>query len=328
LTLPLLLPVVVLAATPMQDRPVSPATATAAPAGGDAAADSQAAELRDPLADPAQVQADAAVPATPPAPGATRHYPGDPLEGFNRTMFGVHQKLDKAIYRPAAMGYKHAIPKPVRSGIRNFFVNLTEPIVFLNYLLQLKPGKAAETLGRFAINSTIGFGGVLDVAKRAPVSLPHRQNSFGNTLARYGVGPGPYVFLPFVGPMTLRDLLGGPIDGAVLPVAIGKPFNRLEYQVPTAILQGLDLRAEADPELRALFDGAVDPYATLRSAYLQNRAAEIEELRHPAHSAAPTASPELGDPLADPAASTPAPSDAHELADPLTDPAAPQPATP
>lgn len=286
------------------------------------------------------------------APAARPHHAkGDPLEGFNRRMFRAHQGFDRRFFRPAAMGYKHSLPKVVRGGLRNVIRNLGEPIVFLNYLLQLKPGKAAETAGRFLINSTLGFGGLVDMAKTPGVRLPHRDNSLGNTLAFYGVKPGPYLFLPFVGPTTLRDLIGGRGDALVLPLAIGSPFDRLEYQIPKGVLSGLDARAEADDDLNALFAGAVDPYATLRSVYLQNRVAEIQQLKgakkaeagaelddplaDPSGDAAPATSPELSDPLDDPAAPSAAPppatsdpaaaspTPAAELSDPLVDPAAP-----
>jgi phospholipid-binding lipoprotein MlaA len=241
-------------------------------------------------------------------------------------MFGLHQALDKSIYRPLAMGYQHVVPKPVRSGLRNFFGNLTEPVVFLNYLLQFKFGKAAETLARFTINSILGVGGLFDIAKTKDFNLPHRNNSFGDTLAYYGVGPGPYLFLPLMGPTTLRDVLGGPVDGAVLPLAVGKPFSDWRYQLSSGAITGLDLRAESDPELRALFGGAVDPYATLRSVWLQNRAAEVAGLRH--HRLEPQSPSELDDPLRDPGvpAVSPSESRAPEFQDPLADPAAPAPA--
>lgn len=301
-----------------------------------------------------------------PAAARPHHAKGDPLEGFNRRMFRAHQGFDRRFFRPAAMGYKHALPKVMRGGIRNVIRNLGEPIVFLNYLLQLKPGKAAETAGRFLINSTLGFGGLVDMAKTPGIRLPHRDNGLGNTLAFYGVKPGPYLFLPFVGPTTLRDLIGGRGDALVLPLAVGSPFDRLEYQIPKGVLSGLDARAEADDDLNALFAGAVDPYATLRSVYLQNRIAEIQQLKgakkakagaelddplaDPSGDAAPAATPELADPLDDPAApatttpSSPEPSDplpepavpaaapaaapAPELSDPLADPAGPPAATP
>lgn len=255
-------------------------------------------------------------------------------------MFAIQQGLDHAIIRPAAMGYKHAVPRPVRSGLRNFFANLGEPVVFLNFVLQAKPLSAARTAVRFIINSTIGVGGLVDVARRKAFELPHKPNGFGDTLGFYGVKPGPYLFLPLIGPSDLRDLLGGQVDALVLPVAVGKPFDRLEYAIPKAVITGLDERAEVDGELHALLADALDPYATLRSVYLQDRAGEIAGLKGkvadasmPAEDdgrsdAAPPAAPapELQDPLTDPAASPPktgetGPSTAPELGDPLTDPA-------
>ena len=343
MTIPLLLPAVALIATPAQEQtappPASPVVAPA-PVAGSApvidltppVADSRAAstsapipEFADPLSDP-ETAAPAAVGETPFRATAVDPNRADPLEGFNRAMFGLHQALDKAVYRPLAMGYQHVVPKPVRSGLRNFFGNLTEPVVFLNYLLQFKFGKAAETLARFTINSTLGVGGLFDIAKTKDFNLPHRNNSFGDTLAYYGVGPGPYLFLPLMGPTTLRDVLGGPLDGAVLPLAVGKPFSDWRYQLSSGAITGLDLRAESDPELRALFGGAVDPYATLRSVWLQNRAAEVAGLRH--HRVDVQSPSELDDPLRDPGGPTVAApeSDARELQDPMADPAAPAPA--
>jgi phospholipid-binding lipoprotein MlaA len=116
--------------------------------------------------------------------------PGDPMLQLNAQSFQVVQDVDEALVGPVAMAYKDAIPKPIRHGLRNFLRNLTEPIVALNFLLQLKPGKAAETVGRFAVNSTIGIGGLFDVAKREPFKLPYRRNGFANTLGYYGVEPG------------------------------------------------------------------------------------------------------------------------------------------
>ncbi|MFA5989570.1 MAG: VacJ family lipoprotein [Sphingomonas sp.] len=261
---------------------------------------------------PAALPVEATAP-TPPAPETAprarqAHARGDPLEGFNRGLFKFHQKLDKAVFRPVALGYKSIIPKFVRTGIRHFLSNLTEPIVFLNDLLQLKPKRAVKTLGRFFINSTAGIGGVLDIAKTA--RLPHRNNGFGNTLARYGVGPGPYLFLPFVGPTDLRDFLGGQGDVLVLPFAVGRPFNRLELQIPLGVVGGLDLRAENDAGLKALLNGAADPYATLRSVYQQSRTAEIDEIKGKATTAG------LDDPLLDPDAggAPPPPEPAPEIA--------------
>ena len=276
-----------------------------------------------------QVLVDAPVNAAPiaaPAPKKTPHHaPGDPFERFNRKNYARQQTFDRHVFRPAALGYKHVVPHPVRVALRHFFSNLGEPIVFLNYMLQLKPGKAIETVARFAINSTIGLAGTIDLAKAPTIGLPHRPNGFANTMGYYGVKPGPYLFLPFVGPTTLRDLFGNGVDGAVEAPTVGVPFDQLYYQLPHAVIPGLDLRAESDSDLQALLAGAVDPYATLRSVYLQDRAGEIRHLHGSRRSA--NASAELGDPLADPAVATPSDGKVPELMDPMADPAAPPAAT-
>src|SRR3546814_5226053 len=119
--------------------------------------------------------------------------------------FQVSQSVDKSFVGPIAKGYEGVVPKPIRDGLGNALRNLREPINFLNFLFQFKIGKAVETVGRFAINSTIGVAGIFDVAKKPPVNLPYRPNGFANTLGFYGVEPGPYFFLPLVGPTTLRS---------------------------------------------------------------------------------------------------------------------------
>ncbi|WP_232090874.1 MlaA family lipoprotein [Sphingomonas sp. HMP9] len=203
---------------------------------------------------------------------------GDPLRAVNAESFAVTQKVDDAVIGPVARTYKKTVPSPIRRGIHNFLYNLREPIVFLNFLLQFKPGKAAETVGRFAINTTIGVAGVLDIAKRKPFHLPRRSNGFANTLGYYGVKNGPFLFLPIVGPTTLRDLLGGAVDRLILPVGVGHPFNSTSYTIPAGILGALDHRSEFDQTLKDLHDNSPDPYAATRSFYLNRRQAEIDHL--------------------------------------------------
>jgi phospholipid-binding lipoprotein MlaA len=205
--------------------------------------------------------------------------PGDPLQGLNVKSYAVVQSIDKAVTGPVALTYKKAVPSPIRSGLRNFLNNLQEPVVFLNYLLQLKPGRSAETLGRFAINSTIGGAGLFDVAKRRPFELPYRTNGFAYTLGYYGVKPGPYMYLPLIGPTTVRDLGGRLVDLSVLPVAVGKPFSELAFVIPTTVVRLVDERAQAEDGMRDLRDGSSDPYATVRADYLRTRQAEIDALR-------------------------------------------------
>ena len=264
-------------------------------------------DVAAPLAVTSSVAAPAATPVAASAARPRHHRTkGDPLEGFNRTMFSIHQFLDRIAFRPIAILYKTVVPKPLRTGIRHVFSNVGEPLVFANDMLQLKPKRAIKTVGRFLINSTIGIGGVLDVAKTREFNLPHHDNSFGTTLGHYGLGPGPYIFLPLVGPSDFRDFGAGIAQGQTYAFTIGTPFDRAEYRVSEAVLTGLDLRVESDGALKALLGGAIDPYATLRSAYLQDRAVSIAE----SHGAKAAAASALDDPLTDPAV------------DPLKDPAA------
>ncbi len=222
----------------------------------------------------------------PPAPAAPidvvakhHHAPGDPLEDFNRASYKFSMDVDKAVLRPVALGYRHVVPRPARDGVRNLLSNIGEPLVFVNDVLQLKIGRAVKTLGRFVINSTIGLAGLFDNAKRKPFNLPHHNNSLGDTLGFYGVGPGPYLYLPILGPTTLRDAVAGQLQGMLLPQISRTPFRLREYTISTAIVGGLDQRAEADDDLRVIIADSVDPYATLRSVVLQDRAGEIAGLK-------------------------------------------------
>jgi phospholipid-binding lipoprotein MlaA len=203
----------------------------------------------------------------------------DPLRAVNEQSFQATQTVDRALVAPLARAYTKAAPKPFRKGVHNILYNLREPVVFVNFLLQHKIGKAVETVGRFGINSTIGLLGAFDIAKRKPFKLPRRGNGFADTLGFYGVPPGPFMFLPLVGPTTVRDLIGGSVDRLVLPVAFGGRATKPEFAVPAAVLGALDHRAEFDTALHALHDNAADPYANTRTFYLQRRQAEIDHLR-------------------------------------------------
>ncbi len=202
----------------------------------------------------------------------------DPLQAVNVEAFKVLQAVDSAVVAPIAKSYRSIVPKPVRHGLHNVLVNLTEPIVFINYLLQLKPGKAAETLGRFAINSTIGVGGLIDVAKRKPFNLPYRVNGFSYTMAYYGIKPGPFLFLPLLGPTTARDFVGRLLDLAVLPTGFGKPFNQPYYSLGSGALKAIDERLERDDMLTTIHEDCPDPYAAERTWYLEKRQAVVEGL--------------------------------------------------
>ncbi len=271
---------------------LSGGTVPAAPQDGviEAAMDVAASANANDSVDPVPTHID--LPTAPPSVVSTAQEPediivtakrraiaADPLENFNETSFEIIQSVDKAFVGPVALAYRDKLPSPIRSGVRNFLSNIGEPIRFVNFVLQLKPGKAVETVGRFAINTTLGVGGVMDVAKKKPFHMPLRVNGFAYTMGYYGIKSGPYLYLPFIGPTTLRDVTGRIMDLMLLPIAVGKPFNNLYYTVPAGILSSLDDRAEFDDELTRLRTQSGDPYAALRAYYLNKRQAEIDALR-------------------------------------------------
>lgn len=202
----------------------------------------------------------------------------DPVGRLNEESYRITQQLDDTFVEPVAYAYRDGLPGPLRNGLGNVVNNLREPNNILNFLLQGKFGKAFETLGRFAINSTVGIGGLVDVAKRPGINLPFRRNGFANTLGFYGVGPGPYLYLPLTGATSARDLPGSFLDQLLLPVAVGKPFNRPEFTVPFYLVSNLEDRIEVDAELERI-EETVDPYAARRDSYLYRRARDIAELR-------------------------------------------------
>jgi phospholipid-binding lipoprotein MlaA len=213
---------------------------------------------------------------------AGRHAPkSDPLQGVNLQTFAVAQAVDGTLIKPTAMAYAKTVPEPARMGIRNFFRNLHEPVVALNFLLQLKPGKALKTLGRFAVNSTIGGAGLFDMAKKKPFNLPYRSNGFANTLAYYGVKPGPFLYLPLIGPTTARDLFGLALDTTAMPTSGLAPITGRVYAASSMAAKTVDARSENDDGLNAVIDSNPHGYSTIREAYLAKREAEIAELHRP-----------------------------------------------
>jgi phospholipid-binding lipoprotein MlaA len=198
--------------------------------------------------------------------------PSDPLEGMNRRFFAVQEALDRHVVGPLAHGFG-AAPSPLRRALRNFGRNLNEPIVVVNDLLQGRVKQAVGAAARIVINTTLGIGGLLDVAKKN--HLPHHDNSFGTTLGRWGAGPGPYLFIPLVGPTTLRDAFGSVADIGLNPLTYVRYRSKTEIGLGVVIIQGLGDRLEGERDLEVIRETSTDPYATLRSYYLQNRQAEI-----------------------------------------------------
>lgn len=206
--------------------------------------------------------------------GAYAATPDDPFESMNRGLYAFHRALDAVIFGPAARAYKSVLPAQLRKGMRNMINNLKEPGIAANDLLQAHPNRTARTVARFAVNSTIGVVGLFDFAH--DMGLPHHDNGFGATAGRYNVQPGPYLFIPLVGPTNFRDLLGTIADAFTDPLAF-QPFRDGQVIYARAIVDGLDQRAQADDQLRAIDDMSTDPYASLRSLFEQNRAGQIAD---------------------------------------------------
>lgn len=227
-------------------------------------------------------------PAVPPEPGEEsgeivvegEYGPpkSDPVEQINAESYRITQAIDQAFVEPIAYAYRDGLPEPIRDGLGNVVRNLGEPSNALNFLLQGKVGKAFMTLGRLAINSTIGIGGLIDVAGKPGIGLPYRRNGFANTLGYYGVGPGPYLYLPVTGATSARDLAGNTLDQLLLPIAVGSPFNRTDFAVGYFMINGLDQRLAFDEEIAAI-RATDDPYGVRRDTYLAQRRRDIAALK-------------------------------------------------
>ncbi len=197
----------------------------------------------------------------------------DPIEGWNRGVYGFNKGLDRAIVRPAAMGYRRAVPREAREGVHNVLANLGSPVIFLNDVMQVQPHPAGETAVRFAVNTTVGVLGVFDVASQMGI-YRHRAD-FGQTLGRYGVGAGPYVYLPVFGPSSVRDAVGLVINTAMDPLNYARFDGDLAVKLTVIGTNALDTRVRLDKDLKDLDRSATDPYAATRSVWIQNRRAFI-----------------------------------------------------
>lgn len=210
--------------------------------------------------------------------------PGDPFEATNRRLYNGGVSADRKYFLPLARLYHKLTPGPIGVVIHNVITNLSEPVVIANDVLQARMNQAAHDTVRLILNSSFGLLGAADVA--TPSGLPHHDNDFGITLGRWGVRPGPYLYLPFLGPSTVRDAIGVGADSVMAPLNFIRFPGRLTLDVSSQVAGAFDKRLRAEPELEALLSGAADPYATLRSVYLQSREAEIR-----GESAAPVLAP-------------------------------------
>ena len=192
----------------------------------------------------------------------------DPFENLNRKTFEFNENLDEKFARPVAEAYSKFPPK-IKIGISNFFNNLEEVDTFVNQLLQGKPKQSINDLTRFVINTTVGLGGFIDVASK--IGLERHEEDFGQTLAVWGVGQGPYVMLPVLGPSTLRDTLSRPVSSF-----LSVTFHMTETDVNIA-LKGIDAIETREKLLgvESLLSG--DKYSFVKDAYIQSMLYEIKD---------------------------------------------------
>lgn len=205
---------------------------------------------------------------------ATSNNPNDPLEGFNRAMFSFNDALDKTALKPAAQAYRFALPDFVQTGIGNFFGNIGDLWSAVNQLLQGRVEAGVTSFMRVAVNITFGLGGVLDVSTEA--RLPKQQSDFGQTLGRWGVGSGPYLVLPLLGPSTMRDAAALPADFYGNPWNYKNPARWRNIGVGIRLIDG---RAQLLEAGNLLEDVALDKYDFVRDTYLQSRQARIDSFK-------------------------------------------------
>ncbi|MBB5692294.1 MlaA family lipoprotein [Muricoccus pecuniae] len=196
--------------------------------------------------------------------------PGDPLEPVNRQVLDANLAVDDAVLRPVALGYREVVPEYARNRVRSFLDNLSEPRIFANNILQGRLLDAGHTTMRFFFNSTVGIGGLYDVA--TDFGIARRTGDFGQTLHSWGVESGPYLMLPLAGPSNTRDTVGMVSDGFLNPISWLLPF---EANIARTAVAGVDLREQNIEGLDALRSGSLDFYARLRSVWQQRRDAEL-----------------------------------------------------
>lgn len=203
---------------------------------------------------------------------ADAHEDYDPWAPFNERTFRFNHRLDRFVLKPVARAWDKVLPDPIQRGLANAFHNAAMPKRLVNSLLQGKGDGAMRELGRFLLNSTLGVGGLIDVAKVAGV--PASDEDTGQTLGAWGVDPGPYLVLPFLPPLTVRDGVGFAIDSLLNPVGYLAPF------IANAGMKATDTvnsRAENLEVFEDVEESAIDLYSAVRNGYLQRRQKAIEE---------------------------------------------------
>ncbi len=195
----------------------------------------------------------------------TANNPKDPFESFNRTMFSVNEGIDTVV-KPVAQGYADYVPSPIRTGIGNFFGNIADLWIAVNNYLQGKITEGSSDVSRVIVNTTMGVGGLFDVATH--LDLEKHNEDFGQTLGVWGVGTGPYLFWPFIGPRDVRDTFGFLADTYTDPVW---RVNNVPVRNSAVVVRFIDVRASLLPADKIVEEAAFDKYSYIRNAYLQNR---------------------------------------------------------
>ena len=228
-------------------------------------------------------------PASDAAAAAEFREANDPFEPTNRVFYQINDGIDTVLMRPLAQGYRAVVPPPVRTGVHNLLTNMGTPVVFANDMLQGKPTRAGDSFMRFLINTTVGVAGIFDVAKEW--GYPYHDNGFGTTLALWGVDEGPFLFLPILGPSNPRDLVGFGVDIVTDPWTwVGSGTGKTIFNWSRYGLGAIDERERALDAVDGIKKTALDPYATFRSLYRQNRNAKIREAREADRMIPPTGS--------------------------------------
>lgn len=202
----------------------------------------------------------------------THNNPVDPFEGFNRAVFDFNDGVDRVALKPAAIAYRNILPSFVQTGVGNFFGNLADVWTSVNNLLQGKVERGLNDMLRVAVNSTLGFGGLLDIGSEA--GLQKHKVDFGQTLGVWGVKSGPYVVLPLLGPSTLRDTVALPVDFVGNPVTYAESSR---VRIAASLVRAVDLRASVLDASSLIEDAAIDRYEFIRDAYLQRRESKIRD---------------------------------------------------
>lgn len=203
----------------------------------------------------------------------------DPWEPTNRAVFDFDVKLQHAVMNPVAHFYNDNVPQVARDGVHNALTNLNSPVVFGNDVLQGEPQKATDTVGRFVINSTVGLGGFIDVAGR--MGIPGNTTDFGITLGKAGAAEGSYLVLPFLGPKPPRDLVGMGADIAMDPLTWISFHDSTLWLIVRGAVNVLDQYSANVDAVEQIERSSIDFYASTRSLYRQNRAAEINNGKAP-----------------------------------------------